>query len=324
MAIHRQHHIKTRPLTGRVFADGHGRKEGMKMDLELLKYFIVTAEMEHVTKAASELHITQPSLSSAIKRLESNLGLPLFEKDGRGIKLTDYAHAYYRKIKLALDIIEEANSEIAKVQQDLDRTLTVFAPSLFNFPGLMDAIMRDYPSTQISHVGLSYAKIVEGLKEKKLDFAICWTSHFDPALSYDVLVAQELVVCVGPQNAYYDREEITLEELNTLPFIGSRLGEAKMDHLSYIMSKHGISPASLSHTTSARDELSVIESSSLASLQAIDLTPKNARSSKIHTLRIKDVSPIYENLYLVYDPANQRPLCKDVCRLIRGHFEHVQ
>lgn len=294
----------------------------LSMDLELLKYFVVTAEMEHVTKAANELHITQPSLSSAMKRLENNLGLPLFEKDGRGIKLTDYAHAYYRKIKLALDIIDEANSEIAKVQQNLDRTLTVFAPSLFNFPGLMDVIMHDYPNTQISHVGLSYAKIIEGLKEQKLDFAICWTPHFDPALTYDVLVEQEIVVCVGPQNAYYDREEITLEELNALPFIGSRIGEAKMDHLSYIMSKHGISPSSISHATSARDELSVIESSSLASLQAVDISKKYARPSKIHNLRIKDIGPIYENLYLVYSPDNQRPLCRDVCRLIREHFEH--
>ena len=88
------------------------------------------------------------------------------------------------------------------------------------------------------------------------------------------------------------------------------------------MSKQGISPSSISHATSARDELTVIESSSLASLQAVDISKKYARPSKIHNLRIKDIGPIYENLYLVYSPDNQRPLCRDVCRLIREHFEH--
>lgn len=294
------------------------------MELELLKYFVVTAEMEHVTNAANALHITQPSLSSAIKRLENQLGLPLFEKDGRGIKLTDYARTYYKKIKPALDLIDEANSEIAKIKQDLDRTLTIFSPSLFNFPGLIDVILRNYPNLQFSHVGMPYDKLIEGLKEQKLDFAICWASYFDPALSYEILMTQEIVVCVGPQNAYYDREEITLEELNTLPFIGSRAGEAKMDFLAYIMNKYGISPPNISHATSAKDEMSVIENSGFAALQAEDTSQTYTNGAKIHNLRITDISPIYANFYLVFNKENQRPISRDVCRLITDYFNRIK
>lgn len=290
------------------------------MELELLKYFVVTAEMEHVTNAANALHITQPSLSSAIKRLENQLGLPLFEKDGRGIKLTDYAHTYYRRIKPALDLIDDANNEIARIKQDMDRTLTIFSPSLFNFPGLVDIILHDYPNLQFSHVGLSYDKLIEGIKELKLDFAICWASYFDPTLTYEVLMTQEIVVYAGPQNAYYDREEITLDELNTLPFIGSRAGEAKMDFLTHIMNEHGIAPPNISHATSAKDEMSVIENSGFAALQPEDISHAYTIGTKIHSLRIKDISPIYANLYLVYNKENQRPITRDVCRLISEYF----
>lgn len=293
------------------------------MELELLKYFVVTAEMEHVTNAANALHITQPSLSSAIKRLENQLGLPLFEKDGRGIKLTDYAHSYYQKIQSALDLIDEATNEITKVKQDLDRTLTIVSPSLFNFPGLIDTVLRNYPNLQFSHVGLSYDKLVEGLKDQKLDFAICWASYFDPDLSYEPLMTQEIVVYVGPQNPYYDREEITLNELNSLPFIAPRTGEARMDFLAHVMSEHGISPPSVSHATSAKDEMTVIENSGFAALQPKDDSQTYTRGTKIHSLRIKDLSPIQASLYLVFSQEKQRPITRDVCRLITDYFDHT-
>lgn len=292
------------------------------MEIELLRYFVVTAEMEHVTNAANALHITQPSLSSAIKRLETSVGLPLFEKDGRGVKLTDCGRNYYRKVKAALELIDEANSEIAKVQQDMERSLTILAPSLFGFPGLIDEILRDHPNLQFSHVGLSHTDLIRNLKEQKLDFAICWAAQFDPALSYEVLMVQELCVCVGPQNRYYDKEEITLEELNTFPFICSRAGEAKMDYLAFIMEQHGIAPPSISHATSAKDEVSAIENSSFASLQPADVS-QVYKDKKIHILRIRDVSPIYANLYLVYNKEKQRPISKGVCRLILNHFKNA-
>lgn len=291
------------------------------MEIELLRYFVVTAEMEHVTNAANALHITQPSLSSAIKRLETSLGLPLFERDGRGVKLTDCGRNYYRKVKAALDLIDEANAEIIKVQQDMERSLTILAPSLFGFPGLIDGILRDYPNLQFSHVGLSYADLIRNLKEQKLDFAICWASYFDPALSYEVLMDQEICVCVGPQNRYYDKKEITLEELNTFPLICSRAGEAKMDYLTFIMEQYGITPPSISHATSAKDEMSVIENSGFASLQPVDVS-QVYKDKKIHTLRIKDISPVYANLYLVFNKEKQRPISKNVCRLILNHFRN--
>ena len=60
------------------------------MNLNYLRYFRVLAKMEHYTKAAEELAITQPSLSHAMSTLEKELGTYLFEKDGRNIKLTKY------------------------------------------------------------------------------------------------------------------------------------------------------------------------------------------------------------------------------------------
>ena len=65
------------------------------MNLNYLRYFRVLAKLEHYTKAAEELSITQPSLSHAMSSLEKDLGTYLFERDGRNIKLTKYGKIYY-------------------------------------------------------------------------------------------------------------------------------------------------------------------------------------------------------------------------------------
>ena len=70
-------------------------KVGSKLNLYHLRYFVTLAHLEHYTKAAEELMITQPSLSHAISLLEKELGVSLFEKEGRNIVLTKYGKMFF-------------------------------------------------------------------------------------------------------------------------------------------------------------------------------------------------------------------------------------
>ena len=85
------------------------------MNLNYLRYFRVLAKMEHYTKAAEELAITQPSLSHAMSTLEKELGTYLFEKDGRNIKLTKYGKIYYEYVEKALGELEEGEKRIKEL-----------------------------------------------------------------------------------------------------------------------------------------------------------------------------------------------------------------
>lgn len=64
------------------------------MNLDYLRYFVKLAELRHYTKAAEQLRITQPSLSHAIRLLEDELGVPLFEKTGRNTTLTSFGEEF--------------------------------------------------------------------------------------------------------------------------------------------------------------------------------------------------------------------------------------
>lgn len=70
------------------------------MNLSQLYYFRKLAELQHYTKTAKELYITQPTLSDSIAALEKELGVSLFQKDGRNIKLTKYGKEFYQYVSL--------------------------------------------------------------------------------------------------------------------------------------------------------------------------------------------------------------------------------
>ena len=82
------------------------------MDLQQLKYFQTIARLEHVSRAAEELYVAQPSLSRAIARLEEELGVPLFDRQGRHIQLNHLGRAFLKYVEEAFDKLEEGKREV--------------------------------------------------------------------------------------------------------------------------------------------------------------------------------------------------------------------
>lgn len=90
------------------------------MDIQKLKYFHTTAQLEHITRSAEILHISQPSLTQAIHSLEGELGVPLFQRQGRKVSLTEYG----RYLKQRLDVLLPEFDYLAVEMDELKRTVT--------------------------------------------------------------------------------------------------------------------------------------------------------------------------------------------------------
>lgn len=86
------------------------------MELLQLKYFMEVARCEHVTRAAQELHIAQPTLSQVIKRLEGELGVRLFEHEGRGIRLTEAGRRVFAHAQAIFGEIDRMQLEISRTE----------------------------------------------------------------------------------------------------------------------------------------------------------------------------------------------------------------
>ena len=103
------------------------------MDIQKLKYFYTTAQLEHITRASEILHISQPSLSQAIQSLEFELGVSLFERQGRRIVLTQFGKYLKERLDTLLPQFDNLPSEIEQLKNAVNKTvkLNILAASSF-------------------------------------------------------------------------------------------------------------------------------------------------------------------------------------------------
>ena len=76
------------------------------MELTQLKYFQAMAKCHHFTQAAEEMAVSQSALSRSIQKLEQELGVPLFEKNGRNVELTQFGEVFLKQVRQSLEILD--------------------------------------------------------------------------------------------------------------------------------------------------------------------------------------------------------------------------
>lgn len=110
------------------------------MDIQKLKYFYTTAQLEHVTRASEVLHISQPSLTQAIHLLEEELGVPLFQREGRRIVLTEYGRSLKQRLDILLPEFDHLAVEMEQLKKSVTKTvkLNILAASSFVINTIMD------------------------------------------------------------------------------------------------------------------------------------------------------------------------------------------
>ena len=110
------------------------------MDIQKLKYFYTTAQMEHITRSAELLHISQPSLTQAIHSLEDELGIPLFQRQGRKVILTEFGKHLKQRLDVLLPEFDHLAIEMEQLKQSVTKTvkLNILAASSFVINTIMD------------------------------------------------------------------------------------------------------------------------------------------------------------------------------------------
>ncbi len=193
------------------------------MNLFHLRYFVTLAHLEHYTKAAEILAITQPSLSHAISSLESEVGVKLFEKEGRNIVLTKYGKAFLVDVENSLKLLD---SSVNKLQLTSTGSGNIDVALIRKFsshlvPSYVKGFLATHPDKNVNFrffndSGMT-ADILKGLKEKKYDIAFC--SHVDnePSISFIPVAKQELVLIVPNHHPLATKDSATLDEIIQYP-----------------------------------------------------------------------------------------------------------
>lgn len=195
------------------------------MNLYHLRYFVTLAHLEHYTKAAELLSITQPSLSHAISSLEKELGVKLFEKEGRNVVLTKCGQAFLEDVEQSLSILDSSINKLqitGSGEGQLDIAVLRTLSTQF-VPNLVRDYIKEHPDQNIdfhfhNSTGLT-PDMIEGLKSRKYDIAFCSKMDNEPTIEFTPVARQELVLIVPNGHPLCTREKIDISETIIYPHI---------------------------------------------------------------------------------------------------------
>lgn len=215
------------------------------MEWEQLEYFQTLAQMQHVTKAAKSLSITQPALSRSIARLENHLGVPLFDRHGRSITLNQYGHIFLRRVQAMMKEYTEGKEEIqALLKPDQGEVSLGFLHTLGTtlVPDLIGSFQQEYPNIAFQLKQNHSYWLLERLKSGDLDLCLLASIKPEKPIQWIKLWSEELFVFVPNDHPLANRESITLDEIAGERFILLKKGYALRMTVDELFEKADIQP----------------------------------------------------------------------------------
>ena len=188
------------------------------MNLYHLRYFVTLAHLEHYTKAADVLAITQPSLSHAISSLETELGIKLFKKNGRNVALTSFGRSFLadaeevlNRLDTSVGSLQLAGKGEGRIDLAFLRTLgTDFVPKIIR--KFLDANEDKKIDFNLHCDKVITEEILTGLKEQKYDIGFCSKISNEPLIEFTPVAKQDLVVIVPTDHPLASRTEVHLKD----------------------------------------------------------------------------------------------------------------
>ncbi|MGV0743605.1 LysR family transcriptional regulator [Mycolicibacterium sp. XJ870] len=213
------------------------------MHLDELTWFVVLAETQHVTDAAAELGISQPTLSRALARLEEELGVPLFDRVNRRLRLNGYGEILLEHARRAIAEMRSATERIAALRDPATGTvrLAFLHSQASSFvPDLLRRFRAEAPRVQFSLVQGAAHEIIERLANGQADLAI--TSPRPDGYHWRGLYMERLCLAVPRGHRLASRARIRLADAGDDPFVALAPGFGLRQLTDELCAEAGIEP----------------------------------------------------------------------------------
>lgn len=185
-----------------------------------LQYFQFLAREQHLTNAAAQLHVSQSTLSMMLKKMEDELGTPLFDRKNHRLLLNDYGAEYLKYVDSALDSLERGRQRIETLLHANSQKLAI---SVSHAQVWMDRILgfkKLYPSSYIALFAEDMHRYGEMICDYTLDFVISGIGDFeDDRIDSYVFSKVGIVACLPKDHPLAKRDGLYLRELDNVPYI---------------------------------------------------------------------------------------------------------
>ena len=203
------------------------------MEILQLRYFCSTAQTEKISKTAEIFMVPVSSVSQSIKRLETELGYPLFERTANRIRLNEAGETFYREVKKSLELLDGAVSSVRELQQ---RKVVKINAHLMRWP-VMDAIEKFHRSRPDVKFEMSY-ELNDTIGQHDI---LITDRDLDTALIKTVILEEPLAVAFSSR-FFSVSEKPTAQELSGYPYITTMQGSSSYECLRRVGEGMGFSP----------------------------------------------------------------------------------
>ncbi|WP_233549403.1 LysR family transcriptional regulator [Lysinibacillus yapensis] len=199
------------------------------MDFNSLHYFVLVAKTENMSRAAETLHITQPALSKSISLLEENLGVALFDRNGRSIKLNRYGKFFLERAEFVLKEYIKAKEDLLNLTSPGHGVVSIgfiHTLGLEVIPQLMTALKRVYPDMKIQLTQNNSSAILNKLEKGELDVCLVSSLEKQKDIVWEKLWEEELFLIVPKDHRLANKEQVNMKDFASEPFISIKKGNS--------------------------------------------------------------------------------------------------
>lgn len=281
-----------------------------------LRVFKAVAEQLSFTKASKLLYISQPAVTKHIHELEKHYGKPLFNRLGSSITLTLEGEILYEYARKIIELYTQLEQEFVDNDKELPKAINLAASTTITqyiLPSLLSKFKAVYPATSITLINQNTEKIESLVLQKKTDLGLSEGTSLNPQLHYDPFIKDEIVLTTHIENNFLKNNEITTDQLKTLPIVIRESGSGTLDIIENSLKQKGLNlhemnvQIQLGSTESIKNYLLSSNAYAFLSIHSITQELKN------HTLKIVEIENFamertfqFVSLHGDYDKTSER------------------
>jgi DNA-binding transcriptional LysR family regulator len=211
------------------------------VELNGLKQFLVVARLEHLSRAAEELRVAQPSLSRTIARLESELGAPLFERSGR-LRLNDAGRLFRDHVERSLGELEAGRRAVDEAASGELGIVRLASETFLTLTGPLAAYKRAHSAVEIELHWSPAEDMAPRLRAQDVDLCVTSQPIHAEGLESVQLFEETVGVCMPLAHPFSGRTSVSIAELADQPFVTARKGHWSRRMLDRLFAARDLTP----------------------------------------------------------------------------------
>ena len=202
------------------------------MELHQLRYFCAVAETGSFSRAAEQSHVSQPSLSQQIMKLEEELGARLFDRLGRSVRLTELGKTFLPRARAVLRELEAAKGDVVERKDFVGGPVTVgVIPTVgpYFLPRVLTSFSRKFPQVRFTVIEEITPVLLDRLRAGAIDAAILALPIRGHEFETNPLLTERLFAALPKNHRLAKRTALSLKDLRSEPFLLLRDGHCFRD-----------------------------------------------------------------------------------------------